>query len=70
MQSNAGSRQTGMPNRDQKDSNVAAEERPRPSQAEGEDDRAPTTKGSGGVRPTPSQAEGDEATVDEDLKRA
>jgi hypothetical protein len=50
----------------QRDSDLAAEERPRPSQAEGPNDIG--EPGEGG-RPTPSQAEGDEETVDEDLKR-
>lgn len=55
----------GMDSKDQKDSNIAAEERPRPSQAEGEENLGSET----GSRPTPSQAEGDRATVDEDLER-
>ena len=54
-----------MSGKDQKDSNIAAEERPRPSQAEGEEN--PGTDA--GTRPTPSQAEGDRATVDQDLER-
>ncbi|HYO81349.1 MAG TPA: hypothetical protein VES20_08120 [Bryobacteraceae bacterium] len=50
-----------------KDKGTAAEEnRPVPSQAEGEDD--PESQG-GGTRPVPSQAEGDEATVDEALRK-
>ncbi|HZU25254.1 MAG TPA: hypothetical protein VFA04_07010 [Bryobacteraceae bacterium] len=58
-----------MADNNQKDANLAAEERPVPSQAEGEDENAPVRKGAGGIRPTPSQAEGDEATIDADLKR-
>jgi len=48
---------------DQRDSNLAAEQRPRPSQAEGEENPGEKT----GNRPLPSQAEGDRETVDEDL---
>ncbi len=44
---------------------VAAEERPIPSQAEGDD---PQSNGEG-TRPRPSQAEGDEATIDESLRQ-
>ena len=51
---------------DQRDKNLAAEERPRPSQAEGPEDKG--APGQGG-RPTPSQAEGDDETVKEDLER-
>lgn len=43
----------------------SSEERPIPSQAEGDD---PPESGSGS-RPVPSQAEGDEATVDEALRK-
>jgi hypothetical protein len=53
---------------DQKDAGLAAETRPVPSQAEGEDDTARKDRGPGtGTRPMPSQAEGDLATVEEDL---
>jgi hypothetical protein len=41
----------------------AADERPIPSQAEGEVEPGAAT----GVRPVPSQAEGDEETIDQDL---
>jgi hypothetical protein len=44
---------------------AAADERPIPSQAEGDD---PPHAGEGS-RPRPSQAEGDEKTVDESLKQ-
>jgi hypothetical protein len=47
------------------DKNLAAEERPIPSQAEGDD---PPVSGEGG-RPRPSQAEGDEETVEESLRQ-
>ena len=43
----------------------ASEERPIPSQAEGDD---PPQSGIG-TRPVPSQAEGDEATIDEALRK-
>ena len=43
----------------------SAENRPIPSQAEGDD---PTTSGEGN-RPRPSQAEGDEETVDQSLRQ-
>ena len=54
-----------------KDKNEAAESRPVPSQAEGEDpdDRAQNRAGGADARPVPSQAEGDEATVDESLRQ-
>jgi len=45
---------------------LAADERPIPSQAEGEDEDKKSTEG--GTRPRPSQAEGDRETVEEDLK--
>jgi hypothetical protein len=45
--------------------NKAEEDRPLPSQAEGDD---PPESGKGG-RPVPSQAEGDEKTIDEALKK-
>jgi hypothetical protein len=54
-----------MDTKNQKDKNIAAEERPRPSQAEGEENPG----GDAGNRPTPSQAEGDRATVEQDLER-
>jgi hypothetical protein len=44
--------------------NSAADERPIPSQSEGEVDPGAVETG---VRPVPSQAEGDEETIDEDL---
>jgi hypothetical protein len=47
----------------QRDANLAAETRPVPSQAEGEEDTVESVD----TRPIPSQAEGDEETVDEDL---
>ena len=47
------------------DSNIAAEERPIPSEAEGELE----TGTPAGNRPTPSQAEGDLETIEEDLKK-
>lgn len=43
----------------------SAEERPIPSQAEGDD---PPRSGRG-IRPVPSQAEGDEETIDESLRQ-
>jgi hypothetical protein len=43
----------------------SAEERPIPSQAEGDD---PPASGRG-IRPVPSQAEGDEETIDESLRQ-
>ena len=49
----------------QPDKDLAAEQRPRPSQAEGEDEPGQET----GNRPTPSQAEGDLETVEQDLAR-
>lgn len=45
--------------------NTAADERPIPSKAEGDD---PPHSGEG-KRPRPSQAEGDEKTVDESLRQ-
>jgi hypothetical protein len=46
------------------DNKTAADERPIPSQAEGESDpKAIDT----GTRPVPSQAEGDAETIDQDL---
>jgi hypothetical protein len=50
---------------DQPDKNLAAETRPIPSQAEGEDSEPPAR----GIRPVPSQAEGDRETIEQDLKR-
>jgi hypothetical protein len=51
---------------DQPDKNLAAETRPIPSQAEGDDEKgAPGA----GTRPVPSQAEGDAETVEADLRR-
>jgi hypothetical protein len=47
------------------DKKLAEENRPIPSQAEGDD---PPHSGEGN-RPTPSQAEGDEETVDESLRQ-
>ena len=47
------------------DTNLAEENRPIPSQAEGDD---PPVSGQGD-RPRPSQAEGDEETVDESLRQ-
>jgi hypothetical protein len=47
------------------DKNLAEENRPIPSQAEGDD---PPRSGQG-TRPVPSQAEGDEETVDESLRQ-
>jgi hypothetical protein len=47
------------------DNKIAADTRPIPSQAEGDD---PVTSGEG-TRPVPSQAEGDEETVDESLRQ-
>jgi hypothetical protein len=47
------------------DKNLAEENRPIPSQAEGDD---PPESGHGN-RPTPSQAEGEEETVDESLRQ-
>ena len=44
----------------------AEEQRPIPSQAEGEENPGSTQ---GGSRPVPSQAEGDEATIDEALRK-
>ena len=49
----------------QKDKDLAADQRPRPSQAEGEEN--PGTRP--GNRPAPSQAEGNRQTVDDDLGR-
>ena len=43
----------------------SAEDRPIPSQAEGDD--PPTSRR--GIRPVPSQAEGDEQTLDESLRQ-
>ncbi len=54
-----------MSSKDQKDSGLAAEQRPRPSQAEGEENPG----GDAGNRPTPSQAEGDRSTIEQDLER-
>ena len=51
---------------DQPDKNLAAETRPIPSQAEGDNDEG--TPGVG-TRPVPSQAEGDVETVEADLRR-
>lgn len=47
------------------DNNLAEENRPTPSQAEGDD---PPRDGQGS-RPVPSQAEGDEDTIDESLRQ-
>ena len=48
----------------------AADLRPVPSQAEGEDrDKPENTRAGGDTRPRPSQAEGDEQTIDESLRR-
>ena len=51
--------------------NEAAETRPVPSQAEGEDVSAQQGKEKTGndTRPVPSQAEGDEETIDESLRQ-
>jgi hypothetical protein len=52
---------------DQPDKNLAAQTRPIPSQAEGEDeDSEPPARG---IRPVPSQAEGDRETIEQGLKR-
>ena len=51
---------------DQPDKNLAAETRPIPSQAEGEEERGAPGRG---TRPVPSQAEGDRETVEQDLKQ-
>jgi hypothetical protein len=49
--------QQEQPKRDpKKDAGLAADERPRPSQAEGEENPGETN----GSRPTPSQAEGED----------
>jgi hypothetical protein len=60
-----------MSNKALTDSEAAAESRPIPSQAEGEDPDDPMQNRAGGAdtRPVPSQAEGDEATVDESLRQ-
>ena len=50
---------------DPKRQKSAEDNRPVPSQAEGDD---PPKRGKGG-RPVPSQAEGDEETVDESLRQ-
>lgn len=47
------------------DKNIAADLRPRPSQAEGEEEPGQPL----GNRPVPSQAEGDRKTIDQDLAR-
>lgn len=49
----------------QKDKNLATDERPVPSQAEGE--RQPGAEKPAN-RPVPSQAEGDRETIEEDLE--
>jgi hypothetical protein len=51
--------------------NEAAETRPIPSQAEGEDrdDSSQNRRGANDERPVPSQAEGEEETVDESLRQ-
>jgi hypothetical protein len=56
--------------RDQCDAGLAAETRPVPSQAEGEDEEVVVNDpGPGaGFRPCPSQAEGDLATIEADLR--
>ena len=51
---------------DHPDKTLAAETRPIPSQAEGDNDEG--TPGVG-TRPVPSQAEGDVETVEADLRR-
>ena len=51
---------------DQPDKNLAAETRPIPSQAEGEEEVGAPGRG---MRPAPSQAEGDCETVEQDLNR-
>ena len=60
-----------MTDKAMKNQNDAAESRPIPSQAEGEDpdDQAQNRPGGADTRPVPSQAEGDEATVDESLRQ-
>ena len=50
---------------EQKNTTEAAEKRPIPSQAEGDD---PVSSGVG-ERPLPSQAEGDEETIDKSLRQ-
>jgi hypothetical protein len=50
---------------DEPDKNIAADQRPRPSQAEGEEEPGQPL----GNRPLPSQAEGDRETVNQDLAR-
>jgi len=52
-------------NRQDQSSKDSAEQRPIPSQAEGDD---PIRSGEGN-RPRPSQAEGDEETVDQSLRQ-
>ena len=54
-----------------KNENEAAENRPIPSQAEGEDpdDASQDERAGNDERPVPSQAEGDEETVDESLRQ-
>jgi hypothetical protein len=55
----------------QPDAGLAAETRPIPSQAEGEDEEVETkdTTPGAGLRPCPSQAEGDLETIEADLSR-
>jgi hypothetical protein len=57
--------------REQPDVGLAAEMRPVPSQAEGEDEEVSVkdTSPGAGFRPCPSQAEGDLETIEADLKR-
>lgn len=55
--------------KDQRDAGLAAELRPVPSPAAGEDEDARKDRGPGtGNRPRPSQAEGDLETIEADLK--
>jgi hypothetical protein len=56
---------------EQPDAGLAAETRPVPSQAEGEDEEVETkdTSPGAGLRPCPSQAEGDLETIEADLNR-
>lgn len=57
--------------REQPDAGLAAETRPIPSQAEGEDEEVAVkdTSPGAGFRPRPSQAEGDLETIEADLNR-
>jgi hypothetical protein len=56
---------------EQPDAGLAAETRPVPSQAEGEDEEVETKDAGPGarLRPCPSQAEGDLETIEADLNR-